>query len=93
MTANEVDTISLAAHESQCERIARIIRWALIGWTLSVITLGMAIIYLSSYEEVTSTTTSEVAQDSGDYGSNIYAGGDMTYGYADSENDDNDDRP
>lgn len=82
-----IETITLAAHESACERLARIIRWIVAGWALSMLIMGLAVMMLATYEEEVVTETSEVSQDSGDYGSNLYAGGDMNYGYAGSEKD------
>lgn len=78
-----IETITLAAHESACERLARIVRWLVAGWALSMLIMGLAVMMLATYEE--EITTSEITQDSDDYGTNIYAGGDMAYGYADSE--------
>lgn len=83
-----IETITLAAHESACERLARIIRWLVAGWALSMLIMGLAVMMLATYEEeVVTETTSEVSQDSGDYGNNLYAGGDMTYGQADNQDD------
>lgn len=90
--AAAIETITLAAHESACERLARIIRWMVAGWALSMLIMGLAIMMLATYETevVTETTTSEVKQESNDNGSNLYSGGDMTYGYANGQGDEND---
>lgn len=83
--SNQIETISLAAHESHCERLARIIRWVVVGWAASVIMLGLVIMTMASYEEEIVTT--EVTQESEDNGNNLYAGGDMTYGNANGQDD------
>lgn len=69
----------------------KLIRWLVVGWAASVLLMCAAFGYIiyayatAEYEVVTETTTTEttdsVAQDSGDSGSNIYAGGDVN-GYA-----------
>lgn len=87
--ATAIETITLAAHESACERLARIIRWMVAGWALSMLIMGLAIMMLATYEEEV-ITESTVTQESDDYGTNLYAGGDMTYGNASSEDDNND---
>lgn len=89
----EIERVSMATFEAQSERSAKLIRWMILGWAVSVVMLGFVIMTMASYEDqvVTETTTSEIAQDSQDNGSNIYAGGDY-YGNADNQgNDDQDD--
>lgn len=89
----EIERVSMATFEAQVERSARLIRWLIVGWAVSVVMLGFVIMTMASYEDqvVTETTTGEIAQDSQDNGSNIYAGGDY-YGNADNQgNDDQDD--
>lgn len=73
-----VEMVSLAAYESQGSRFMRIIRWLVLGWTLSMVAWGLAFVICTSYaEEVVTETTETVTQDSGDNGSNHYIGGDM----------------
>lgn len=90
-----VEMVSLAAYESQGSRFIRIIRWLILGWTLSMVAWGLAFVICTSYaEEVvteTTETTAEVIQDASDNGSNVYAGGDVNGGYADSTPDGNED--
>lgn len=81
-----IETITLAAHESACERLARIIRWLVAGWALSMLIMGLAVMMLATYEEEV-VTESTVTQESDDYGTNLYAGGDMTYGEANGSED------
>lgn len=86
--ATTIETITLAAHEAACERLARIVRWMVAGWALSMLVMGLAVMMLATYEEEVVTETSTVTQESNDNGSNLYSGGDMSYGYADSYEDD-----
>ena len=90
---NEIQTIPLTAHESECTRLHKTIKWLIIGWAVSVLLL-VSLCYSFAFSEYETTTTTEttteetytdesVAQDSGDSGSNIYAGGDY-YGNADN---------
>lgn len=83
---SEIERVSMATFEAQVERSARLIRWLIVGWAVSVVMLGFVIMTMASYEEqvVTETTTSEISQDSQDNGSNVYAGGDY-YGEADDQ--------
>lgn len=82
----EIERVSMATFEAQSERSAKLIRWMILGWAVSVVMLGFVVMTMASYEDqiVTETTTSEIAQDSQDNGSNIYAGGDY-YGNADDQ--------
>lgn len=82
----EAATIPYAAHEAQMARNAKQMRLMTIALCFMALLLFlMAITCIYGYEEevTTTTTTTEevttdesVAQDSGDGGSNIYAGGD-----------------
>lgn len=90
MTQNGIERVSMATFEAQVERSARLIRWLIVGWAVSVVMLGFVIMTVASYDdEVTTTTTSEIAQDSQDNVSNIYAGGDC-YGDANDQGHDYD---
>lgn len=78
----EIERVSMATFEAQAERSAKLIRWLILGWAVSVVMLGFVIMTMASYEET--VTTSEITQDSADYGSNVYAGGDY-YGEANDQ--------
>lgn len=78
----DIERVSMATFEAQVERSARLIRWLIVGWAVSVVMLGFVIMTMASYEDT--ITTSEITQDSEDYGSNVYAGGDY-YGNADDQ--------
>lgn len=80
----EIERVSMATFEAQAERSAKLIRWMVLGWAVSVVMLGFVIMTMASYEDEIVTTTSEITQDSEDYGSNVYAGGDY-YGNADNQ--------
>ena len=89
---NEVEMVPLAAHEAQCERFAKIIRYMIVGWTITAVTLAFMLLISFSYEEevVTETyetTTSEVSQSAADSASNQYIGGSY-YGNAVDQDDD-----
>ena len=92
----EIQSIPLAAHENDMARNHKVIKWLIIGWAVSVIILSSVVYSLSfGWEETTETTTTEktITQDSGDSGSNVYAGGDIVgeadyYGQDDYYNDD-----
>lgn len=86
-TTNEPAVIPYAAHEAQMERNAKQVRLLtkIIG-VMALLMFLMAVMFTYGWEEevtTTTTTTTEevttdesVTQDSGDGGSNIYAGGD-----------------
>ena len=78
----EIERVSMATFEAQAERSSTLIRWMILGWTVSVVMLGFVIMTMASYEDT--ITTSEITQDSEDYGRNVYAGGDC-YGNADDQ--------
>lgn len=62
MTQNGIERVSMATFEAQVERSARLIRWLIVGWAVSVVMLGFVIMTVASYDdEVTTTTTSEIA--------------------------------
>lgn len=83
--SEELETIPLAAYEAQASRFLRIIKYLIFGWVVSVVALGLVLVISLSYsDEVITETTSEISQDSGDYGSNHYIGGDY-YGDADNQ--------
>lgn len=83
-----IETVPLAAYESQASRFSRIIKWLIMGWAISVVALGLVLVISLSYSEevVTETTTHEVAQEADNYGSNTYAGGDYYDSQADGNN-------
>lgn len=88
---DELQTITLAAHESEMVREHKTLRTVAvvlaIGWLVSVLVLG-GIIYAyatAEYEVTTETTTTETTTttenaDSGDYGNAIVGDGDITTG-------------
>lgn len=84
MTGNGIERVSMATFEAHVERSSKLIRWMIVGWAVSVVVLGFVIMTVASYTEETTTTTSEIAQDSQDNGSDIYAGGDY-YGNSDDQ--------
>lgn len=82
---DDIQTVPLAAYESLSSRLCRIIKWLVMGWTLTAIALGLVLVISFSYSEEVMTET--VTQEADDYGSNTYAGGDYydstTDGYED----------
>lgn len=75
---DNVQTIPLAAYESQGTSFRRIIKWLIMGWAISMVAMGLVLVISLSYtEEVMTETTETITQDSGDNGSNHYIGGDM----------------
>lgn len=76
-----VETVPLAAYESQASRFSRIIKWLIMGWAISVVALGLVLVISLSYTEDVVTET--VTQEADNYGSNTYAGGDYYDGEAD----------
>lgn len=90
MGENGIQTIPLAAHESEMVGEHKTLRLAVavlaVGWLVSVLVLG-AIVYAyatAEYEMTTETTATEtttaddsVDQDGGDSGYSIYASGDV----------------
>ena len=79
---SEIERVSMATFEAQAERSSKLIRWMILGWAVSVVMLGFVIMTMASYEDT--ITTSEITQDSEDYGRNVYAGGGY-YGNADDQ--------
>lgn len=84
-----VEMVSLAAYESQGSRFIRIIRWLILGWTLSMVAWGLAFVICTSYAE--EVTTTEVSQAADNYGSNAFAYGDYYDGYANGQDNNQDD--
>lgn len=76
----EIEKVPLAAYEAQAERDHKTFRFLIIGWLVTCALFAFVVCMMISYDEE-STYYDEVAQDSGDYGSNVYAGGDY-YGAA-----------
>lgn len=87
---DDMQMIPFAAYEAQQERHVRAIKYMSLGWVISVVMLVFLLIISISYEvetvEEVTTTTNDVAQDTGDYGSAHFIGGDY-YGNADSPSD------
>ncbi len=81
-----MQTIPLAAHDTQMARMTRIIKWVIIGWVLTC-ALFVGTLWQVNTDTITTTETKEVTQDSGDGGSNLYAGGDMSIGNPEGDND------
>lgn len=80
----ELQTVPLAAYEAQATRFSKIMRYMIFGWAISVLALGLALVISMSYTEEVTETTSEVSQESDNYGSNHYIGGDY-YGETDNQ--------
>lgn len=78
----EIERVSMATFEARAERSSKLIRWMILGWAVSVAMLGFVIMTMASHEDT--ITTSEITQDSEDYGRNVYAGGGC-YGNADDQ--------
>lgn len=78
MEETEVQMVPITAYESLSTRLFRVIKWLIMGWAISVIALGLALVISMSYtEEVMTETTETITQDSGDGGANHYIGGDL----------------
>lgn len=83
---DELQVVPLAAFESQSSRYARIIKWIVTGWAVSVALMTALCVISISYTEEAVTET--ITQDADDYGNNLYTGGDYYGGYADDYEDD-----
>lgn len=91
-----VEMVSLAAYESQGSRFIRIIRWLVLGWTLSMVAWGLAFVICTSYTEevVTETETYERYAQADNQGNAIVGDGDNSIGdstynaYGDDDNTD-----
>lgn len=102
MEKQEIQFVSMAAYEAQAERNTRLLCHLMVGWVLCVVVLAIVLLFAISYETelteevVTETTTyTDVAQDTGDNGSNYYAGRDFNNGNTDGSSageDDNNDQ-
>lgn len=82
----EIEKVPLAAYEAQAERDHKTFRFLIIGWLVTCALLAFVVCMMISYDEETITdtiSTNSIDQDGGDYGSNVYAGGDY-YGSADN---------
>lgn len=97
----EIERVPLAAYEAESERNHKTLRYLGLGWAVSIIVLASifagVICMMISYdeevvtEEITTTTTetdSDIAQNIGDGGSNVYTNGDY-YGNAEDTRKEN----
>lgn len=94
--SNEVSMIPMSALEAAQARHASVVKMLIVSWMVSVIVLAFALICCLSYsEEATEeivTTTTEVAQDADNSGSNYFSNGDLLNGsQADRQADGNED--
>lgn len=71
----KTETVPLTMYESHVARFTRAIRYMAIGWAMSVIAMGLVLVISLSYTEEVVTET--VTQESTEYGSNHYIGGDL----------------
>lgn len=86
-----IQTVPLAAFEAQGERSTRIIAHMAIGWCISVVILAVVLLFAISYEveTVEEVTTTETTQHADNDGTNYLAGGDIgDVSYADGQGDD-----
>lgn len=74
-----IETVPLAAFEAQAERSTRIIAHMAIGWCISVVMMSVVLMFAISYETETveEVTTTETTQHADNDGANYYAGGDI----------------
>lgn len=94
----DVETVPLAAYESQASRFARIIKYLIIGWAVSMVAFGLVLVISFSYsEEVvteTQTETYEQYAHADNQGNAIIGDGDNSIGdstyYANDNEDEND---
>lgn len=78
---NQIQTIPLTAHESECTRLHKTIKWLIIGWAASMLFM-VSLCYsfaFSEYETTTTTETTEYAE-TGDSGNAIVGDGDISIG-------------
>lgn len=88
-----VQQVPMASFEAAQARHNHLLITLIIGWTVTVIVLGFALICAMSYTEETmeEIVTTEVSQDADNYGSNYFANGDLTNDSApDGQEDQND---
>lgn len=85
---NEVEMVPLAAHEAQCERFAKIIRYMIVGWTITAVTLAFMLLISFSYEEevVTETETIQRIAEADHLGNAIVGDGDISIGDSTANN-------
>lgn len=99
----DVETVPLAAYESQASRFARIIKYLIIGWAVSMVAFGLVLVISLSYTEevitetetVSDTQTLERVAQADNQGNAIVGDGDISIGDSTSntnsyENDDAD---
>lgn len=81
----EIEKVPLAAYEAQAERDHKTLRYLIAGWVITCALFAFVVCMMISYDEETVYTSSDVDQNSGDYGSNVFAGGDY-YGSTENPN-------
>lgn len=84
----DVQMVPITAYESMSSRLCRIIKWLIMGWTLTAVALGLVLVISLSYSEEVMTET--VTQEADDYGYNTFAGGDYYDSASDSQDYEND---
>lgn len=95
---SSVQQVPMASFEAAQARHNHLLVTLIVCWTVSIVVLGFALICAMSYTEeaveeiVTTETSTEVAQNADNSGSNYFAGGDMSNGYANSEANGQDDQ-
>ena len=79
---NDLQQIPLAAFEAAQARHSHLIYMLIMGWLVSVIVLGIALIGSISYtsDEISEVTSMDVNQDADNYGSAYFANGDLING-------------
>ena len=94
---NEVQTVPLAAYESQAQRDHMTMRYIIIGWCISVVVMAFIGLVMFSYEEqtITETTTETIERvaEADHQGNAVVGDGDISIGdstsdgYEDQDND------
>lgn len=74
---NDTDgSVLITLLESQAARFSRIIKVLLVCWAVSMILMGSLFVCLINSATEEETTTTEVAQEADNYGSNVFTHGD-----------------
>lgn len=89
---DNVQTIPLAAYESQGTSFRRIIKWLIMGWAISMVAMGLVLVISMSYTEevitetetVTDTQTLERVAQADNQGNAIVGDGDISIGNSES---------
>lgn len=90
MNESSIQQVPMAAFEAEQARTSHIIYTLIVGWAVSVIVLGFALIAAISYEaeEISEVTTVEQSADND--GSTYFANGDLINGGKADSNQSND---